>query len=91
MLEWTWDPDPTDNTYMVDFAFILREDDATQWVEQDRHIEGLFPRGHWLRILSETGFVPATLPFEQSDLEPTTHEVFIAKKPAAAGAPRRTR
>jgi hypothetical protein len=24
-LEWTWDPDSTDDTYIVDYAFLLRE------------------------------------------------------------------
>jgi SAM-dependent methyltransferase len=27
-LEWDWDPDPEDDTYVVDFAVLLREEDA---------------------------------------------------------------
>ena len=44
-LEWTWDPDPLDTTYTVDYAYLLREADGSVRVEHDRHVEGLFP-GH---------------------------------------------
>jgi len=41
-LEWTWDPDPNDDTSTVDFAYLLRDADRSLRVEQDRHVEGLF-------------------------------------------------
>ena len=43
-LEWTWDPDPLDTTYTVDYAYLLRDADGSVRVEHDRHVEGLFPR-----------------------------------------------
>ncbi len=49
-LEWSWDPDPTDTTYVVDYAYLLRASDGTVRVEHDRHIEGLFLRADWLRL-----------------------------------------
>ena len=54
-LEWTWDPDPQDETYVVDYAFILRNADGTVRAEHDRHVEGLFSRGQWLAWLDEAG------------------------------------
>ncbi|HEY6042946.1 MAG TPA: class I SAM-dependent methyltransferase [Anaerolineae bacterium] len=57
-LEWTYDPDPTDTTYRSDFVYLLREGADTIRTELDRHVEGLFPRDEWLRLLRETGFVP---------------------------------
>jgi hypothetical protein len=48
-----------------------------------RHVEGLFPRAEWLRLLSEAGFVPRVVPFEHSELEPGSHEVFVAARPVA--------
>lgn len=51
-LEWTWDPDPTDTTYIVDYAYLLHESDGSVRVVHDRHTEGLFSRGDWLRLLS---------------------------------------
>src|SRR5918992_1802932 len=47
-LEWTWDPDPRDDAYLVDYAFLLRAADGTVTVVHDRHVEGLFPRARWL-------------------------------------------
>lgn len=81
-LEWTRDPDPADTTYVVDYAYLLRTQNEVR-VEHDRHIEGLFARADWIRVLSTAGFEARSLPFEHSDLEPGSHEIFIAKRPAA--------
>jgi SAM-dependent methyltransferase len=82
-LMWTWDPDPADGTYTVDFAYLLREADGSVRVEHDRHVEGLFSRADWLRLLAEVGFDASAVPFDHSELEPGSYEVFIARKPAA--------
>jgi SAM-dependent methyltransferase len=82
-LEWTWDPDPADTTYLVDYVYLLRGPDGTVRAEHDRHVEGLFSRDTWLRLLSEAGFVPRVVPFDHSELEPDSYEVFVAKKPGA--------
>lgn len=82
-LEWTWDPDPADTTYLVEYAYLLRETDGSVRVEHDRHVEGLFSRGEWLRLLSETGFVPEVVPFDHSEVEPGSYEVFVARRPPA--------
>jgi hypothetical protein len=81
-LEWTSDPDPNDTLYTVDFAYLLREADGSVSVVQDRHIEGLFSRETWLRLLRDVGFDAKALPFEHSEEEPGSLEVFVAKKPA---------
>ena len=81
-LEWVWDPDPSDTVYLVDYMFALRERDGTVRVEHDRHVEGLFPRADWIRWLSEAGFAGArSVSFEHSELEPGSHEVFVATRP----------
>jgi len=79
-LEWTWDPDPADSTYTVDYAYLLRKTDGSARVVHDRHEEGLFPRAAWLRILTEAGFDASAVPFEHSELEPG-YELFVAAKP----------
>jgi SAM-dependent methyltransferase len=38
-LEWRQDPDPSDDTYVVDYAFLLRERDGMMRVDHDRHEE----------------------------------------------------
>lgn len=80
-LEWVWDPDPRDDTYVVDYAYLLRQSDGSVHVEHDRHIEGLFSREDWLRLLSEAGFQGRTARWEPSDADPCTHEVLLGVKP----------
>ncbi len=80
-LEWSWDPDPTDTTCVADYAYLLRESDGTVRVEHDRHIEGLFSRAEWLQILADVGFQPRSVPFDHSELEPGSYELFLGIKP----------
>lgn len=81
-LQWTWDPDPSDDTIVVDFAYMLREGGGAVMVEHDRHINGLFSQGEWLRLMSDVGFCPSVVPFEHSEFEPGTHVVFVGEKPS---------
>jgi trans-aconitate methyltransferase len=76
-LEWTWDPDPADNLYLVDYAYLLRERDGSVRAEHDRHIEGLFSRDDWLRWLADSGFRPKVLPLEEDQPQPKQYEVFV--------------
>jgi SAM-dependent methyltransferase len=80
-LEWVWDPDPTDSTYVVDYACLLRASDGSVRIVHDRHVEGLFSRADWLRLLTEVGFEPHAIPFDHSELEPGTYVIFVARKP----------
>jgi SAM-dependent methyltransferase len=82
-LEWTWDPDPADTTYVVDFAYLLRDRDGSVRVELDRHLEGLFPQADWLRWLSEAGFSPAIVPIEHSEVAPG-YLAFVCRKTVPA-------
>jgi SAM-dependent methyltransferase len=80
-LEWTWDPDPADSTYVVDYAYMLRERDGIVRVEHDRHIEGLFGRSEWMKVIADCGFEPHNVPFPHSELESGSYEVFVGIKP----------
>lgn len=88
-LEWTFDPDPEDTTYTVDYAFILRGPGDSVRVEHDRHVEGLFPRAQWLGLLAEAGFEPRVVPLEHSEVEPGAHDVFVAARPPVRPHPPR--
>lgn len=68
-LAWTWDPDPDDTSYLVDYAFLVREGDQTPRVFQERHEEGLFSRGEWLQSLRESGLQPHHVPFRHSEVD----------------------
>jgi SAM-dependent methyltransferase len=72
-LEWHWDPDPADQTYTVDYAFLMRTPDGHTTVAHDRHIEGLFGREEWRQFFGEAGLSVA------SSLDPWNRDVFIAQ------------
>lgn len=57
-LAWTHDPDTTDSTYTVDYAYLMRDADGSVHVERDQHIEGLFKKADWLMFLKTVGFEP---------------------------------
>jgi SAM-dependent methyltransferase len=77
-LQWCWDPDPRDDTYVVDYAFMMRDASGDVRVVHDRHVEGLFRRADWLEWFDAAG-LRAT-----SELDQWGRDVFIAK-PTAAG------
>jgi SAM-dependent methyltransferase len=84
-LEWSWDPDPADTTYVTEYAYVVRDADGSVRVEHDRHVDGLFARADWLRLLSEAGFEPGVVPFQHSEVEYQS-EIFVARKPAEPGS-----
>jgi trans-aconitate methyltransferase len=55
-LEWAFDRDPSDTTYTVDFAYMLREGNGPVRVEHDTLVMGLFSREEWLQWLRDAGF-----------------------------------
>jgi SAM-dependent methyltransferase len=79
-LEWSWDPDPNDHTCTTDYTYIFRDRDGAVRVVHDRHIEGLFPRETWLKLLRQHGFAPRVVPFDHSELEPGTYELFVCTR-----------
>jgi len=76
--EWTFDPDPNDSTYTVDFVYMLREKAQPVRVVHDTHVCGLFARELWNRLLSAAGFTSVrSLPDEWG------REVFLALRQSA--------
>jgi hypothetical protein len=79
-LEWAWDPDPSDATYVVDYAFLLRQADGSTSVRYDRHLEGLFPAAEWWSALEDSGFMPHELTYRHAEHVPESR-VFVGVKP----------
>lgn len=79
-LEWTYDPDPTDTRYTVEYVYLLREAPDSVRCIYDRHEDGIFPRATWLRLMEEAGFQARALPFDHSEVEPGMTEMFIGVK-----------
>jgi SAM-dependent methyltransferase len=84
-LEWSFDPDPNDTTCVSDFTYVFREGVRLPWCETDRHVEGLFSREVWLRLLVEAGFQATIRPLIHSEVETGDVEVFVAVKLAPQG------
>ena len=72
-IEWTFDPDPSDNTYTVDFAYLLREARGPVRVVHDTHVFGIFPRDTWLRLLKDARFEGRCV------ADPWGREVFVGR------------
>ena len=79
-LEWSWDPDPADSTFLAEYAYLLREADGEVRSLHDRHTHGLFSREEWLSVLQQEGFQAQVLPFNHSELEPGSTEMFVGLK-----------
>lgn len=73
-LEWVRDPDPADDTFETLYVFVLREPNGTVRVEEDLHVEGLFPRAAWLTWLGDAGFATT------SRIDPWKRDVFVARR-----------
>jgi SAM-dependent methyltransferase len=79
-LEWVYDPDPADTTYVVEFVVVLREAGKQVRVEHDRHVCGVFPEALWRGLIADAG-----LELVDPDVEDPyagEHAVFAARKPA---------
>jgi SAM-dependent methyltransferase len=78
-LEWSWDPDPSDNTYLVDYAFLLRTGSDTR-VVHDRHVEGLFSESAWLDVLRSAGFDGHPQAYKHSEVDRPI-DMFLGRRP----------
>jgi SAM-dependent methyltransferase len=73
-LEWTYDPDHDDTTYITDYVYLLREGRQPTRVEYDQHTFGLFARAEWLETLQTLGWEPQILN------DPYHRDIFLARK-----------
>lgn len=76
-VEWAWDPDPADDTYTVEHAFLLRHGTTMEAVH-DRHLEGVFSRATWLELFTSVGFLPELIARPIGD--GAFDEVFLARR-----------
>ena len=73
-LEWSWDPDSTDDVTETALAFLLRHADGSVTTESERHQFGLFARASWLAWLGDAGFTAS------SRLDPWRRDVFVGRR-----------
>jgi SAM-dependent methyltransferase len=77
--DWSYDPDPTDTTYITEYVYLLHEGDGPTRVEYDRHELGLFPRAEWLRLLQQVGFQTEIVPDQYK------RDLFVARRTERGG------
>jgi Methyltransferase domain len=73
-LEWTWDPDPSDDTCDVAFSFLLRDANGTVTLDGDHHRCGIFDRALWMEWIQSAGFQAS------SRTDPWNRDVFVGRK-----------
>ncbi|MCE9584838.1 MAG: class I SAM-dependent methyltransferase [Planctomycetes bacterium] len=78
-LEWTWDPEPADSTFVVDFTMLLRVGRRVRAVH-DRHKLGVFSRATWMRLLGAAGFVGKRLRVKAEGASAGWGEAFLGLK-----------
>jgi SAM-dependent methyltransferase len=80
-LSWTWDPVPSDDTYWVDFAYLLRDETGDVALEGDRHQCGIFSKGQWMGMMKEVGFYPQIHHGHVEGEDAEGSVIFVGKKP----------
>jgi len=76
-LEWTWDPDPDDSTYLSVMVYLLRQGADEIRTVEDKHLCGLFSHAQWMEFMADAGFQPHSIPFEHSEIESGSAVVFL--------------
>jgi SAM-dependent methyltransferase len=72
-LQWTWDPDPSDDTCDVAFSFLLRDANGHVNLDGDHHRCAIFPRAMWLDWIHSAGFRAS------SRIDPWKRDVFVGQ------------
>jgi trans-aconitate methyltransferase len=80
-LMWDWDPDPSDTSYVADFAYLLRDHDGEVRAVHDRHICGLFSLDDWMTLLHEAGFRAESRPTSEPEGEAGSLMFVAVKRP----------
>jgi SAM-dependent methyltransferase len=77
-LQWITDPNPRDNTYVVDFAILIRDGQGQTRLVHDRHTMGLFARAKWRSLMRDVGFRLRTI---NEEFDEFGRDVFLGKRP----------
>ncbi len=80
-LEWSWDPDPGDDTFITEYVFLIRENGLVV-TAHDRHVEGLFTKATWTRVLAAAGYLVELTERPLDDRE--VDKIFLCRRPDGA-------
>ena len=74
LIEYAYDPDPTDTTIETRMWYLIRESGELR-VEEETHVLGLFPSRTWIDLMEGAGFDVEMISYEASD-EPRQGSMF---------------
>ncbi len=80
-IEWRRDPDPADDTYVTDMAYLLRDGSGAVTVVHDRHVMGLFSQATWLELIAAAGFEARAVESTYGE-RPEGRTAFFGLKPS---------
>ncbi len=80
LLEWTYDPDPTDCTVLTEYVFVLRQADGAVLHRHESHETGLYSQRDWLEILDAAGFEASARPLQGPGFEGDPRIAFVGRK-----------
>ena len=83
-LEWRWLPDPLEEKYVADMAYVMRGRDGAVEVMHDRHSMGLFPRAAWLVMIRNAGFEPVHVPVARGPYGSPGQDIFLGLRPLSS-------
>ncbi len=79
-----WAHEPRGSTYHVTYVYVLVEGDGEPRVEWEDHVEGLFPRTTWLRLIEAAGLGAHAVAWETNSHD-APREVFVGKRAGEVG------
>ena len=79
-LEWIWDPDPNDTSYIMDMVYLMKEGVNTR-CHYDRHVMGLFSKDDWCNLMEKAGFQSRVIQHRADWSPPMGTELFLGIKP----------
>lgn len=80
-LQWDHDPDPSDEQYSVDFAYLIQ--DGHQLLRQfETHTCGLFSFETWIELIEAEGLIAGSANIESDELEAGHYILFTGRMPA---------
>jgi SAM-dependent methyltransferase len=83
LFEWTFDLDPTDDTFQTAYVFVIRHADGRVESTTEIHTFGLFSISTWVARMEAAGF-EVEVRLEETDEDRPPRWLFLGRRPAAS-------
>jgi hypothetical protein len=79
-LEWVWDPDPADTSYIMDMVYLMKDGENIR-CRSDRHTLGFFNEDVWRKLINKAGFSVKLIKRKADWSPPMGTRLFLGIKP----------